>query len=76
MMITYQSVVEVADQLPMAEKVRLIEHLSAALRHEMEVEAFKRMPWHEFIERTAGSLADTPIQRWDQGEYEEREPLE
>lgn len=75
-MITYQSVVEVADQLPLAEKARLIEHLSAALRHDLELEAYRRMSWHEFIEQTAGSLADSPIERPPQPPYEEREPLE
>jgi uncharacterized membrane protein YccC len=75
-MIAYQNVVELADQLPLAEKARLIEHLSASMRHDLEVEAFRRMDWHEFIDRTAGSLADTPLQRGEQGEYEEREPLE
>ncbi|MHC5597729.1 MAG: hypothetical protein ACYTXC_17620 [Nostoc sp.] len=29
-----------------------------------------------FFEQTAGCLADDPIQRYPQGEYEEREPLE
>lgn len=75
-MIAYQQVAELADQLPLAEKARLIEHLSAALRQGLEVEAYRRMDWHEFIERTAGSLAHTPIQRWEQGDYEERESLE
>ncbi len=28
-----------------------------------------------FFEQTAGCLADDPIQRYPQGEYEEREPL-
>ncbi len=32
--------------------------------------------WHAFIERTAGSLADDPIHRWPQGDYEERDALE
>jgi hypothetical protein len=62
-MIAYETVVQLADQLPLAEKVRLIEHLSAALRQKLEVEAHRRMDWHEFIERTAGSLADSPIER-------------
>jgi hypothetical protein len=75
-MMAYQNVVELADHLSMAEKVRLIEHLSAALRQDLEIEAFRRMEWHEFIDLTAGSLALTPIQRWEQGDYEEREPLE
>jgi hypothetical protein len=75
-MIVYREIVEMADQLTMAEKAQLIEHLSASLRQNLEVEAFKRMAWHEFIDRTAGSLSETPIQRWEQGDYEEREPLE
>jgi hypothetical protein len=75
-MIAYQNVVELADQLRLSEKVRLIEHLSASLRQDLEVEALRRMDWHEFIDRTAGSLSDSPIQRWDQGVYEERESLE
>lgn len=29
-----------------------------------------------FFEETAGCLQDDPIQRWQQGEYEVREPLE
>ncbi|MFN8450975.1 MAG: hypothetical protein U0521_20945 [Anaerolineae bacterium] len=45
---------------------RLLEHLSTALRHDLEVEAFRRMPWQEFIERTAGILADDPIERLPQ----------
>ena len=74
-MIAYQTVVELADQLPLAEKARLIEHLSATLRQNLEVEAYQRMDWHEFIERTAGSLADTPIERPPQPPLENREPL-
>ncbi|MBC7813992.1 MAG: hypothetical protein H7175_22755 [Burkholderiales bacterium] len=65
-----------ADQLTLAEKAQLMEHLSIAMRHELEVEAFRRMPWHEFIDRTSGSLADDPIERPSQLPFEEREPLE
>jgi hypothetical protein len=74
-MIAYQQIADLADQLPLAEKARLIEHLSAALRQDLEVEAFRRMDWHEFLDRTAGSLADDPIQRHDQGDFKRREPL-
>ena len=38
--------------------------------------AYKRMPWNEFIERTAGILADDPIERPAQLPLEQREPLE
>jgi hypothetical protein len=72
----YDEVVALANQLSLAEKARLIEVLSAAMRHDLEDEAFSRMPWHEFIQRTAGILADDPIERPAQLPYEEREPLE
>ena len=62
-MTTYEEAISVAERLTLAEKARLIEHLSAAMQHDLEVEAFRRMPWDEFIDRTAGSLADSPIDR-------------
>jgi len=31
--------------------------------------------WRAFILRTAGSITDPEFRRWEQGEYEEREPL-
>ena len=31
--------------------------------------------WRAFITRTAGSITDPLFRRWEQGEYEEREPL-
>ncbi len=73
---TYDEVVSKADQLSLAEKARLLEHLSAALRADLEVEAFRRMPWQEFIERTSGILADDPIERPPQLPLEERDALE
>lgn len=72
----YDTAVQLAHQLSIYDKVRLMEYLSEQLKQDMETEAYKRMLWHEFVERTAGSLADDPIERWPQGEYEEREPLE
>jgi hypothetical protein len=31
--------------------------------------------WQAFINRTAGSISDPEFRRWEQGEFEEREPL-
>jgi hypothetical protein len=62
----YDTTAQLAHQLSVYDKVRLMEYLSEQLKQDMETEAYKRMPWHEFIERTAGSLADDPIQRWPQ----------
>ncbi|MTJ28361.1 hypothetical protein [Aphanizomenon sp. UHCC 0183] len=36
----------------------------------------KDLEWHDFINRTYGCLADDPIIRYPQGEYEEREAIE
>ncbi|MBL8163661.1 MAG: hypothetical protein JNJ61_16870 [Anaerolineae bacterium] len=35
-----------------------------------------REEWLAFIEETAGSLADDPIQRWPQGEHELRDEIQ
>jgi len=72
----YDEVVTLADRLSLAEKARLMEHLSSTLRHDLESLDFQRMSWHEFIEHTAGILADDPIERPPQLPLEEREPLE
>jgi len=72
----YEDVVDLADKLSVAEKARLIEHLGSTLQHDLEVEAYLRMPWQEFLKRTYGILADDPIERPEQLPLEEREPLE
>jgi len=73
---TYQEVVEIADQLSVAEKARLIEHLSIALQQALQSDAMPELSWQEFINQTAGSLADDPIERPPQLPLETREPLE
>jgi myosin-crossreactive antigen len=35
-----------------------------------------KLEWHDFINVTYGCLADDPIIRYPQGEYEEREAIE
>ncbi len=35
----------------------------------------QREDWHQFIDKFAGCLADTPIERGDQGDFEVREKL-
>jgi hypothetical protein len=75
-MTLYDETVTLADQLSLSEKIRLIEHLSAAMLNDLEVQAFRQMPWQEFVDKTAGILADDPIERPQQLSLEEREPLE
>jgi hypothetical protein len=75
-MTLYEETITLADRLSVAEKLRLLEYVSSALRHDLEVEAFKRMPWNEFLDKTAGILADDPIARPEQLRLEDREPVE
>jgi hypothetical protein len=49
--------------MTLAEKVLLLEHLSTALKHDLEIEAYKYIPWEQFLDLTYGSLADDPIER-------------
>lgn len=71
-----ETALTLVDRLSLAEKAILMERLSAALKSALEVEAYRRMPWPEFIARTAGSLATDPLARPPQLAPEEREPLE
>jgi hypothetical protein len=65
-----------AEQLSAAEKWRLVKYVLHSLETEQQTNAPVMTDWHTFLRETYGSLQDTPIQRWEQGEYEEREPLE
>ena len=62
-MSTLQQAVQITSQLTLAEKVQLLGHLSTAMRHDLELEAYKHMPWEQFLNLTYGSLADNPIER-------------
>lgn len=35
----------------------------------------KQEEWHKFLDKYAGCLADSPIERGDQGHFEQREEL-
>lgn len=59
----YEEAIQLADQLNLAEKARLIEYLSTSLRHNLEIEAYRHIPWEQFLDLTYGSLADDPIER-------------
>lgn len=70
----YQEVLTHVEQLSVAEKWQLVKELLRSLETEQTRPATS--DWQEFLQETYGSLRDTPIQRWPQGDYEEREPLE
>lgn len=75
-MTPYEEIVHMAEKLTLAEKVRLMEHLTASLKQDLEIEAFKRMPWQQFIDLTYGSLADDPLERGEQPPEEVRDEIE
>lgn len=70
--IALDSVLSQAQQLSVQDRLQLMQQLAASL----QLELAPKSDWHSFLQQTYGSLADDPIERWDQGEYEEREPIE
>ena len=62
-MAVYDEVIQLTSRMTLAEKVRLLEYLSAALKQDIETEAYRHMPWEQFLDLTYGSLADDPIER-------------
>ena len=62
-MTLYDDVIELANRMTLAEKVRLLKYLSGSLKQDIETEAYRHMPWEQFLDLTYGSLADDPIER-------------
>lgn len=68
--------IQLTNRLTLAEKARLMEHLSAAMRHDLELAAYKHMPWEQFLDLTYGSLAHDPIERNQPLEADVRDEIE
>lgn len=66
---------ETFEHLPINEKWRLVNQMLRSLEKEQAAPT-EQSDWHQFLRETYGAFRDTPIQRWEQGEYEQREPLE
>jgi hypothetical protein len=62
-MTDYEEAIQLTERLTLVEKVRLLEHLSTTLKHDLEIEAYRHIPWEQFLDLTYGSLADDPIER-------------
>lgn len=75
-MTEYEQVMTLTTQLTLAEKVRLLEHLSISLRQDIEAEAYKHIAWEQFLDLTYGSLADDPLERPEQLPPDERDAIE
>ncbi len=74
-MITLNQLLQEVEQLPTGEKWQLVRHVLRSLEQEQAAPPVEA-DWHQFLRDTYGSLRDTPIQRWPQGEYEDRESFE
>ena len=75
-MTTYEEAIRLTDRLNLAEKARLLEYLSTALKHDIETEAYRNIPWERIIDLTYGSLADDPIERGEQPPLDLRDDIE
>ena len=62
-MTIYEEAIQLANRMTLVEKVQLLAYLSAALKQDLETEAYRHMPWEQFLNLTYGSLADDPIER-------------
>ncbi|MGB1289042.1 MAG: hypothetical protein ACPG7F_21085 [Aggregatilineales bacterium] len=69
---TVHELIQQAEQLSTDDKWYLVKQVLTSLEQKPET---KNLPWSEFLKQTYGSLRDTPIERADQGNYEDREPL-
>ena len=75
---SFEDVAALVDNLSPLDKLRLIERVTSTLKRDLpqEPRLISELPWPEFLEATYGILADDPIKRWPQGEYEERDEIE
>ncbi len=78
---TLEQVLAQAQSLSSLDRIRLGERLFASIERDMEAlsaadtEMARRRAWQATVERTAGALADDPIERPPQGDYEQRDTI-
>jgi len=71
--LTIHELIEEVDRLPVADKWQLVRHVLDTLEQE-HIAPSSAADYHQFLRETYGVLRDTPIERYEQGEYEERDP--
>ena len=54
-MTSYEEALQLTRRLSVVEKIRLLEHLSTSLKHDLAVEAYKHIPWDQFLDLTGRS---------------------
>ena len=74
-MMPFNELLHEIERLPAAEKWQLVKRVLRSLEQEQGAPPIVS-DWHQFLRETYGSLRDTPIQRWPQGEHEDRESFE
>ncbi len=74
-MVTIQELLGEVDRLPAADKWQLVKHVLDTLEQAQNTPA-STADYRRFLHEMYGALRDTPIERWDQGEYEARDPLQ
>ena len=78
---TLEQVMIQAQALSSLDKVRLVQQLLTSIERDMEaldspeMEAERLREWRATVERTAGALADDPLERPPQGDYELRDDV-
>ena len=70
---TIQELLQEVDHLPATDKWRLVKHV---LDTREQLRTPPPSDYHAFLRESYGARRDAPIQRWPQGDYEKREPLE
>jgi len=71
-MLTLHELLEEVDRLSASEKWQVVKHIVNMLEQE-HITQPTRVDYHHFLRETYGVLRNTPIERWDQGEYEDRD---
>lgn len=70
-----------AQRLSTLDRVRLAERLFALIERDVqslthaEAETARLRAWQATIDRTAGALAEDPLERPPQGDFEQRDPV-
>jgi hypothetical protein len=78
---TLEQVLAQAQTLSPLDKMRLVEQLFSSIEREVEAlstaepEAARLRLWQATVEHTAGALADDPLERPPQGDYEQRDSI-
>ncbi len=78
---TLEKLVVQAELLSSLDRIRLVERLVAGIERDMaalaatQSETARLRAWQVTVERTAGVLADDPIERPPQGDFEQRDPI-